>query len=192
MPDEPTSPYNPPPPGGYPPPPPPPPYGGQPPYGAPQPPPYGGQQPPPYGAGQQPPYGAPQPPPYGGQPPFGGGYPGNNAAGEDRTWLLVAHFGGAAGALIGGGCLGWIAPLVSMMSRGPQSPHVRAESVKALNFQLLISIVALVCWIFSCLVITWLIAVVAMIVGITFGVIAGAKAANGEPYNYPFSISIVK
>jgi uncharacterized Tic20 family protein len=173
MPDEPTSPYNPPPPGGYPPPP-----GGYPP---PPPPPYG-NQPPPYGN---------QPPQYGGQPPYGG-YPGNNAAGEDRTWLLVAHFGGAAGALIGGGTLGWIAPLVAMMSRGPQSPHVRAEAVKALNFQLVISIVSLVCWVLSCLVITWLIAVVAMILGIVFGVIAGAKAGNGEGYNYPFNVSIVK
>jgi uncharacterized protein len=171
MPDEPTSPYNPPP-GGYPPPPPPPPYGGQPPFGA-----------------NQPPY-------TGGQPPYGGGgygnHPGNNAAGEDRTWLLVAHFGGAAGALIGGGTLGWIAPLVSMLSRGPQSPFVRAESVKALNFQLVMSIIAVVCWVLACLVITWLIAVAAMIMGIVFGIIGGVKANNGESYDYPFNISIIK
>jgi hypothetical protein len=180
-PDDPTSPYHPPP-GGpqYPPP------GGQqyPPPGG-QPPPY---NPPPYG--QQPPYG--QPPQ---QPPYGGGYgpvPGNSGAGDDRTWLLVAHFGGAAGALVGAGTLGWIAPLVAMLSRGPQSPYVRAEAVKALNFQLVISIVAVVCWVLSCLVITWLIAIVATILGILFGVIAGAKASNGEQYNYPFNVSLVK
>lgn len=163
-PDEPTSPYTPPPAGGYPPP------GSYPP----PPPPYGGQA------------------PYGGQPPYGSGYPGNNAAGDDRTWLLVAHFGGAAGALVGGGTLGWIAPLAAMLARGPQSPFVRAEAVKALNFQLIISIVSLVCWVLSCLVITWLIALIAMILGIVFGVIAGAKASNGEAYNYPFNVSIVK
>jgi uncharacterized Tic20 family protein len=176
-PDDPTSPYHPPAGGGYPPP-----GGAYPPPGSP-PPPY---NPPPY---NQPPY---NPPP---QTPYGGGYgsyPGNNAGGEDRTWLLVAHFGGAAGALIGGGTLGWIAPLVSMMSRGPQSPYVRAESVKALNFQLVMSIVAVVCWALGCLIITWVVAVAAMIMGIVFGVIAGAKAANGESYNYPLNISIVK
>ncbi|MFI6075771.1 DUF4870 domain-containing protein [Actinoplanes sp. NPDC051343] len=180
MPDEPTSPYNPPPAGGYPPPPPPPPYGSPPPYG---------NQPPPYGS-QSPPYGGQQPP-YGGQPQYGG-YPGNNAAGEDRTWLLVAHFGGAAGALISGGTLGWIAPLIAMLSRGPQSPHVRAEAVKALNFQLVIAIVAVVCWLLSFLIITILVGVAATILGIVFGVIAGAKAANGEGYNYPLNVTIVK
>jgi len=176
MPDEPTSPYNPPPPGGYPPPPPPPPYGNQPPYGAPQPPPYGG------------------PPQYGPQngPQYGGYHPGNNAAGEDRTWLLVAHFGGAAGALIAGGTLGWVAPLIAMVSRGPQSPQVRAEAVKALNFQLIIAIVAVVCWVLSFLVITILIGVAATIAGIVFGIIAGAKASNGEPAGYPLNATIVK
>jgi uncharacterized Tic20 family protein len=165
-----------------------PPAGNEPPYGSvpppPPPPPYGGyqQQPPGYG----PPPGYVPPPGYGQQPY--GGQPGN----DDRTWVLVAHFGGAAGMLVGGGTLGWVAPLVALLARGQQSPYVRAEAVKALNFQLVLSIIAVVCWVLSCLVITWLIAIAAIIVGIIYGVIAGAKAANGEPFNYPFNFSLIK
>jgi uncharacterized protein len=183
-PDDPTSPYHPPPGGqsGYPPPFEPPTYGTPPPsYGPPP------QQPPPsYG-----------PPPQQPPPPYGGGgyspYQGNNAAGDDRTWVLVAHFGGAAGALVGGGTLGWVAPLIAMMTRGPQSPYVRAEAVKALNFQLILSIIAVVCYVLSgCLLITWLISIAAMVAGIVFGVIAGARANNGQHYDYPFNPSLVK
>src|SRR5438477_9051853 len=48
------------------------------------------------------------PPPPGGYPPPGGGYapgpagppPPGYASSEDKTWALVAHFGGAAGMLV--------------------------------------------------------------------------------------------
>ena len=111
---------------------------------------------------------------------------------DDRTWIQVAHFGGAAGAFLGGGCAGWIAPLVALLARGNQSPVVRAEAVKALNFQILWSIIALVGWVLSCIIIGIFVAIAAMIIAIVFGVIAGVKASNNEPYNYPMSVQIIK
>jgi uncharacterized Tic20 family protein len=194
-PNDPTAPFNPyaandptsgstppPPPGGYAPPPssgggyaPPPTSGGG--YGTP-PPPTGGYGPPPGGGYNQPP------------PGYGYGAP---AAGQDdKTWIAVAHFGGAAGAFISGGVAGWIAPLVAYLARGQQSPAVRAEAVKALNFQILWSIIGLVGWITACILIGWLAVAAAWIVGTVFGVIAGAKANNNEPYNYPMTVSIIK
>ncbi|HEX5742042.1 MAG TPA: DUF4870 domain-containing protein, partial [Pilimelia sp.] len=136
----------PPPPGGAPHPPPgagaPPP--GSPPqagYGAPPPghaAPQGYSAPPQPGHGPPPPYG----PPPGGYPASGpyaaGGYGGPHgyASAEERSWALVAHFGGAAIALLSAGWLGWIAPLVALMAKGQESPTVRAHAVEALNFQL--------------------------------------------------------
>jgi len=200
-PSDPTAPFNPypgndPTPGSPPPPPPA--------YGSPQPPTYGtppptsgagGYAPPPTsgagGYGPPPggtPYGAPG---YGQQP---GGYPpqGYAPGNEDKTWILVAHFGGAAGAFLGGGCSGWIAPLVALLARGNQSPAVRAEAVKALNFQILWSIIAIAGWVLTCLLIGFIIGPAAWAIGTIFGIIAGIKANNNEPYNYPMTVSLVK
>jgi uncharacterized Tic20 family protein len=145
------------------------------------------QQPPP---GYQPPSGYQQPPPGYPQPPPG--YPPPPVTQDDRTWILIAHFGGAAGTFFGGALAGWIVPLIVMLAKGNQSPMVRAESVKALNFQLLWSIVGLVGWATSCIGIGFAIVGIAWLVAIIFGVIAGIKAANSEPYTYPLSVTIVR
>jgi uncharacterized protein len=188
--------------GGYAPPPPSAPDGFAPPSSAPD----GFAPPPSSGAGGYgPPPGGPYPP-QGGYAAPGHGAPGHGApgpgqgygagygvtSGEDRTWILVTHFGGAAGAFLGGGCAGWIAPLVALLARGNQSPAVRAHAVQALNFQLLWSIIALIGWITSCIGIGLFIGFGAMIVAIIFGVIAGSKAAGGEPYRYPMSYPFVR
>ncbi|MEU4244563.1 DUF4870 domain-containing protein [Actinoplanes sp. NPDC026619] len=183
--------YNPPPSGGYGPPPS---SGGG--YG---PPPSsgGGYGPPPSsGAGYGPPPGSgggygPPPGGYNPQQPYG--YGGAPAGGpDDRNWILIAHFGGAAGAFLGGGAGGWIAPLVALLARGNQSPAVRAEAVKALNFQLLWTIITVIGWFTVCVLIGWIILPVAWLVATIFGVIAGVKASNNEPYNYPMTVSMIK
>src|SRR3954467_15904953 len=88
----------------------------------------------------------PRPPddhnPYAGNDPYSGstpppGYQPYGPTQDDRTWILVGHSGGAAGTFLGGGLAGWIVPLIVLLAKGNQSPIVRAESVKALNFQLL-------------------------------------------------------
>jgi uncharacterized Tic20 family protein len=167
----------------------------------------GGGYPPPGGyadpsGGYPPPGGYPDP--SGGYPPPGGygaapggyGYPGATPAGyansEDKTWALVAHFGGALGAFIGGGAGGWIAPLVALLARGNQSPTVRAHAVAALNFQLLWSIIAVVGYVLMCILVGFLIVPIAWLVATIFGVIAGAKANDGQVYRYPMSISMIK
>jgi uncharacterized Tic20 family protein len=150
--------------------------------------------PPQYGAAPPPPGGYPPaggyPPPPGGVPQYG--YAPQVSAQDDRTWILVTHFGGAAGAFLGGGCSGWIVPLIALLARGNQSPAVRAEAVKALNFQIIWSIVALIGWATACIFIGFIIGPAAWIIATVFGIIAGVKASNNEPYNYPMSASLIK
>ncbi|MEV6370502.1 DUF4870 domain-containing protein [Micromonospora sp. WP24] len=173
-PDEPTAPLSGspgpagyPPPGGYPPP-----SSGQPPSGGYPPP--GGYPP---GAGY----------------PTGGGYgpPAGYASNEDKTWALVAHFGGALGALISFGPLGFVAPLIAYLARGQQSPAVRAQALAALNFQILWSGIAFVLLFVSwCLL--FLPSVAVVVIQIAFGVIAGMKANEGNAYRYPMSANFIK
>jgi uncharacterized Tic20 family protein len=218
---DPSSGYTPPPsspPPGSPPPPPPysPPASGPPAYQPPvsgggyTPPSPGFPQPPTSGAGGYPPGGG-APPPYGtpgydqpqqgydpnqqgyGTPGYGtpgyssGGYP----TSDDRTWALLAHFGGAVGAFLSGGPLGFVGPLIAYLAKGDQSPTVRAHALAALNFQLLWSAIAFVTYFVSwCLL--FIPSLIIFGIQVVIGVIAGIKAANGEPYRYPMSVNWIK
>jgi uncharacterized protein len=172
--------------------------------GGPAPPGEGGYPPP--GQGGYPPPGQGYPPagydyPSGG--PYGGRYgapPTGYANQEDRTWALIAHFGGAAGAFLGG-WLGFLAPLVALLARGKQSPTVRAHAVSALNFQLTwIGISVALSLVLCCLTVVTLgwgafgfgLLAVPWLVATIFGIVAGVRALDGESYRYPMSISMVK
>ncbi len=111
---------------------------------------------------------------------------------DEKTWALVSHYGGAAGAFLGAGSGGWVAPLIALLAKGNESPTVRAHAVAALNFQILCTIVSIVGWATVCIVIGFIPIIAATIAGIVFGVIAGMKANEGEHYKYPFTINLVK
>ncbi len=138
-------------------------------------------------------------PPPGGYPPPGAGYPTGGAYGapagyannEDKTWALVAHFGGALGALVSFGPLGFVAPLIAYLARGNQSPAVRAHALAALNFQIVWSLIAFVLLFVSwCLL--FLPSVAVVVIQIVFGIIAGLRANEGTLYRYPMSGSFIK
>ncbi|MCW2567023.1 MAG: hypothetical protein JWN54_1120 [Mycobacterium sp.] len=155
-----------PPPGHEPPP-------GYPPPGYPPPGPgYSGPGDPPPGT---PPYGTPGygPPPYGAP---GYGYAPASSA-DDRTWVLLAHFGAAV--------LGFFAPLIVMLAK-PESPLVRAHAVESLNFQLTWFVVLLVLTVVTCGV-----GAIGFLFPVVMAIIAGVKAANGEPFRYPLTVRVV-
>jgi len=159
-----------------------------------------GYSPPPTsGSGYPPPAGA-YPPPGGGYqapgayqtPGVGGPAPIGYANNDEKTWALVAHFGGAAGMLVIFGVGGFIAPLIALLAKGNTSPTVRAHSIAALNFQILWSIIGLVGYLLSCVGIGFIIFPIAAIIAIIFGIIAGVKANEGQLYKYPLSINMIK
>ena len=177
-------------------------------YGSPQPPTYGspppssgagGYAPPPSsGAGGYGPppgsgaggYGTP-PPQYGAQPGYGAyGAPGANPVGyannDEKTWALIAHFGGIV--------VGFIAPLVALLAKGNESPTVRAHSVEALNFQITWGIATVIASIVAVCTfgILFFLPMVTWVVVIVFSIIAGMKANEGVLYHYPMTWRIVK
>ncbi|HEY6592611.1 MAG TPA: DUF4870 domain-containing protein [Asanoa sp.] len=177
-------------------------YGGPPDPNSPPPPGSGGgayPPPPTSGAGGYPPSGG-YPPAGGGYPPagtpgagyYGAASPAGYATNDEKTWALVAHFGGAAGAFIGGGTLGWVAPLVALLAKGNESPTVRAHAVAALNFQIVWSVVTIIGWALVFCIVGIVIVPIASIIAIVFGIIAGVKANEGQLYRYPMSINLVK
>ncbi|MEJ3746621.1 DUF4870 domain-containing protein [Actinomycetes bacterium KLBMP 9797] len=145
--------------------------------------------PPTYGPPGYPPPGYPPGPPAGG---YYGAPPAGYANADEKTWALISHFGGAAGAFLGAGTLGWIAPLVALLAKGNQSPTIRAHALAALNFQLLWSIITVVCWMLVCIVIGAFLAPIAMLIAIIIGIVAGVKANDGQLYRYPLTATLIK
>jgi hypothetical protein len=127
------------------------------------------------------------------------GYP----TADDKQWALIAHFGGAAGALFCG-VLAFIAPLVAYIVK-KDSPVARQHAAAALNFQVPVAAAGLIVYIISAAagysftatgaavaVLFVLIHVAIMIVGIVFGVMAGLKANQGQMPKYPISLPLFK
>jgi uncharacterized Tic20 family protein len=117
--------------------------------------------------------------PIAGPPP---GYANN----DEKTWALIAHFGGIL--------VGFIAGLVALLVKGNESATVRAHAVEALNFQItwgaatVIAAILMTCTLgllFFLPIITWLIL-------IAFSIVAGLKANEGQLYRYPMTIRLIK
>lgn len=121
---------------------------------------------------------------------------------ETQTWVLIAHFGGAAGVLISGTFAGWVAPLVAFLAKGPTDPVVRSHSLEALNFHLTWAAANVAAWIlYLCggiltfsigFFILWVLPLATFLIALVFGIIGGVKASNGELYRYPLSVRLVK
>ena len=117
-------------------------------------------------------------------PPPGYGYaaaPQGYASTEDKTWALVAHFGGIV--------IGFIAPLIVLLARGNQSPTVRAHAVEALNFQITWGIATIVATILTVCTagILFFLPTITWIVVIVFSILGGIKANEGQVYHYPMT-----
>jgi uncharacterized protein len=136
-------------------------------------------------------YGAPAGAPYGA--PIGGNVaPVGYADNDEKMWALIAHFGGAAAALVSGGFLGWVPPLVAMLVKGNTSATARAHAVAALNFQALWTVVSVIGYVLLCVLIGLIIIPIAVLMSVIFGIIAGIKANEGNLYKYPATVNIIK
>ena len=93
--------------------------------------------------------------------------------------------------------MGFIAPLVIMLTVGNQSPFVRRHAVESLNFQISLLIYGAAAILFSILtiglglIVVIPLGLVAMVFALVFLIQASIKAANGEDYRYPLTLRFV-
>jgi uncharacterized Tic20 family protein len=123
------------------------------------------------------------PPPEVKVPPVG---PGMETSPDARQMAMLAHLLGAL--------LNFIGPLIIFLTQKEKHPFIEDQSKEALNFQLTILIIHLVCFagaIITCGLLFFL-PFVPYVLQLVFGIIACIKANNGELYRYPFNIRFIK
>jgi len=108
----------------------------------------------------------------------------------ERNWAVFCHLGGFAGLVLPG--IGQvIAPLVLWLLRREQSAFVDHHGREALNFQISMTLYAIVAAALMWLLIGFLLIFVVLGVQFVFMVIASVAASQGERYRYPLTLRLI-
>ena len=116
------------------------------------------------------------------QPAYAGGVAG--AASDARQMAMFAHLGGII--------IGFIAPLIIMLTKGNEDAFVKDQAVEALNFQITLAIAYVVSSVLIFVLIGLLLLPIVWIVSIVLSIMGGMAANRGEAYRYPFALRLVK
>ena len=109
---------------------------------------------------------------------------------NERTWGMLAHLSALVGLLIPliGNVLG---PLVVTIARSDQSAFVAAHAKEALNFNISVTLAALICTLLMLVFVGFLLGSALFIAWLVMTLIAAIKASEGAAYRYPFSLRLV-
>ena len=121
----------------------------------------------------------------GGPPPGGGG-----VSPESRQWGMFAHLAALAGFIIPFGNL--IGPLIIWQVKKDEMPFVADQGKESLNFQITVTIAAIVCVVLMVVLIGALLLPLVGLAALVFIVIAAVKANQGEAYRYPVTLRLIK
>jgi uncharacterized protein len=102
---------------------------------------------------------------------------------EDRQWASFAHLGGV---------LGFLPSLIIWLVFKDRGRFTAEEAKEALNFQITITIVYVIGWILTAIVIGGLINLAAWVVAIIFSIMGFLSAKDGKAYRYPFALRLIK
>ena len=121
-------------------------------------------------------------------PPAGEGFVPSQ---DDRNLALIAHLSGAAGIFVGG-LAGFVGPLIIYLLKKETSPYVESQAKEALNFQITMLMIAVVCLVITVLSCGALFPVVfiPMVLQLIFAVLAALAVRDGADYRYPFNIRL--
>lgn len=133
-------------------------------------------------------YAAPQAPIAGGPPP-GGQLVASNVT-EERTFAMLCHLAALSGYVIPFGNL--VGPLVIWLLKKEQYALVDDQGKESLNFQITVSIAAVIGFILSFVLIGIPLLILVGIGALVLTILAGVKANNGVAYRYPFTIRLIK
>ena len=124
-------------------------------------------------------------------PPPSDPQPGSANANE-RMWNMICHLSALSG-FVGIPFGNIIGPLIVWQIKKSEFPGIEAYGKEALNFQITVTVAAIVLATVGMLICVGpLIAVAVAIAALVFTIIAGVKANNGEFYRYPLTVRLLK
>ena len=110
--------------------------------------------------------------------------PGGKPSKDACTMAMLAHLLGIV--------IGFLGPLIIWLIKKDEEPFVDDQGKEALNFQITVMIVYLVCGATSCLIIPVFVAMAAWVAVLVLSIMAGMKANEGEAYRYPLTLRLIK
>ena len=109
---------------------------------------------------------------------------------DEKTWAMFCHLSALAGFIIPFGNL--IGPLIIWQMKKGGYAFVDDQGKESLNFQITVSIAAIVALILIVAVVGLFLAPVVAILALVFTIIGGIKANEGVTYRYPFALRLIK
>ncbi|MEE1650993.1 DUF4870 domain-containing protein [Brachybacterium sp. J144] len=133
---------------------------------------------------------------------YPGPLPGQPASDSDaKLWSMFAQLSTIVGYVIGAGFLGWLGPLIIFLVYKDRNRFIRFNAAEALNaaiavfiaeiaLSIVITIIAIVT--FGIGSVLYVLVAVPAILHIVFAILGAVKANQGEWWNYPLNIRLVK
>ena len=121
-------------------------------------------------------------------------HPGATPAASSRIGAILAHLSAPIAALLSAGWLSLLGPLIVWLVR-KDDPYTRRATAGAFNFNVTFWLLYLISWLLIFTVIGAVIGIpmiiVLFLVSAWCHVKGAVRAANDEPYDYPFQIRIL-
>ncbi len=108
---------------------------------------------------------------------------------QDKNWAIFCHLGGFAGYIIPFGNI--IVPLVLWLIKRDESPFVNQHGKEALNFNISLTIYAIITGLLCFILIGFILIPVLVILQIVCTIKASMCASRGEYYHYPMTIRLI-
>jgi uncharacterized Tic20 family protein len=109
---------------------------------------------------------------------------------QERTWGLITHLSALVGFIVPFGHI--IGPLVVWLIKKDESAFVDDQGKEALNFQISMTLYAVVAAILVLVIIGIFLLIGIGILDIVLVIIAAVKANAGEKFRYPLTIRFIR
>ena len=111
------------------------------------------------------------------------------SAADENVWSGAAHWSAILASFVG---LGFLGPLIVLLTQGTKSPRVRANAVESLNFEITFIIAMIVSVLLIFIVVGIVTTILIPLAWLILRIIASVQASSGQDYRYPVNIRLVK